>query len=872
MTDGVGGKAAGLRRLADAGFPVPAWSVLGLDVLRGFRERSGLDAEIAGLLAGLTPDTAFDVAERIAKAFSVTPLDGPALSAIWRAYDAVGQGVVAVRSSGADEDLPNLSFAGQYSSFLGLSGFDAVAEHVRECWASAYSARSLVYRWLHDLPTDRIDLAVIVQRIVPAEVSGVMFTAHPLTGARDQALISCVYGLGETLASGAVDPDTLSLDRVTGVVGDAVIGEKARRLDAGPGGPALTEVSAHHRERFALSNEQVGELGELASRLETAFGCPQDVEWALRDGRFHVLQSRPITALKEAEGEVRVWDSAHIDEAFGEVTAPLTFSLARLAYQRVYRDYVRALGVPEGDVARMEQWFGEMLGYFDGRVYHNVLNWYKIIRLLPGYKLHRKAMERALGVRETDPELAEAQVPIASGARLRVVRLRAALRFARMAFGVRRSVSSFAEDFERACAEFEEADYDAMPGHEVNRALHRLEERLLSRWGPTAVLDHVLLLSFGVLHALNDRWLPDAPPWLAWEAGSGEPSPPVRRMGEIAAAVARRERLSVEIAARDAAALPGWLAETDSAPDSLGDDKAWLRAEIDAYVKEYGILSPGGLKLEDADLRDDPVRVMAMLQEALHGVVKDTGRFRALALSRQDADAYVNARLSGPKRFLYTFVRTKVREALRERERVRYARARAFGLARRMFRAVGRDLEAVGALADRRDVFHLKVEEIRAVYAGGLGHRELRPLAELRRAQQARQRLLPAPPPRFTTRGSVAWSLRSPDPGDADGDLVRGIPAGPGLASGPARVLDGPRDAERGVIVAYRTGPDWTGALVTASALVVERGGPLSHAATVARELGIPAVVRASGITARVTDGARLTVDGDTGTVRVHQR
>ncbi|ROO88854.1 pyruvate,water dikinase [Actinocorallia herbida] len=861
----IGGKAAHLRRLADAGFSVPEWSVLGLDVLRDFRLRSGLDAEIAALLTGLNPDTAYDTAERIAKAFSVTPLDGAALSAIWRAYDAVGQGTVAVRSSGADEDLPNVSFAGQYSSFLGLSGFDAVAEHVRECWASAYSARSLVYRWLHGLPTDRIDLAVIVQRIVPAEVSGVMFTAHPVTGDRDQALISCVYGLGETLSSGAVDPDTLTLDRTSGVVGDAVIGEKAERLDPGPGGPVLSRVSSHHRVRFALSNEQVGDLGDLGARVERLFGCPQDIEWALHDGAFHVLQARPITTLREAEGELRVWDSADIDEDFGEVTAPLTFSFARLAYQKVYRDHVRALGVPESDIARMDEWFGDMLGYFDGRVYYNVLNWYKVIRLLPGYKLHRRVLERALGVRETSDELAEAQHPIGSAGRQRLVRFRVAARFVRMFMGARRSVAAFVDDFAEASAAFEEVDYADLPGHEVNRELYRLEDRLLTRWGPTAVLDNVLMLSFGVLQSLNQRWLPDAPPWVVWEAvqPGAEAPPPAARLAAIAADLAGRERLAVEIAARPAADLAGWLT------DARGDDAAWLRAALSDYLAEFGHVASGSLNLEEPDLHADPARLMALLQEALQGVAGAAEEAVASASRRAEADAYLAAHLSGPKRFVYHLVRTKVREALRERERVRHARVRVFGVARRMFQAIGRDLESVGALGDRREVFFLKLEEIRAAYAGTLDHRELRPLAELRRDQQSRQRLMPAPPPRFTTRGSVYWSLRSPDPGDPSGDVLRGIPCAPGIVTGVARLLDAPADAEGGVIVARRTDPRWVAALPTAAALLIERGGPLTHAATVARELGIPAIVRVPELTTRIKDGMTLSVDGTTGLIRI---
>lgn len=770
----LGGKGENLRRLAEAGLRVPAWTAVEVDVLRGFRERSGLDQELAGLLAGLDPDNAQEVSARVAKAFSVTPLDGPALSAIWRAYDAVGQGVVAVRSSGADEDLPNLSFEGQYSSFLGVSGFDAVAERVRDCWASAYSARSLVYRWLHDLPVDRIDLAVILQEMVPAEVSGVMSTADPVSGDRTKALISCVYGLGETLEAGRVDADTLTLDRPTRVVGDAVIGEKAERLDVGPDGLELSEVSPFARERFALTNDQVGELGDLAEAVEKAFGTPQEVGWALHDGVFHVLRSRPIAALREAEGEVRVWDGSGTAESFGDVVSPLTFSFAQHACRRVYRDYLRLLGVPRRELAKLDRAFEGLLGYFDGRVYHNVLNWYAIQRLLPGQALGRRvaaATERAAegsgGLVPAGAAREHAEREAAPTLRERLVRLRVTLRFLRLSLTVRRSVGSIVDHFDRVHDEFAAIDDERLSGQEADRALYRLEDSLLSRWGGTAVLDNMIMLAYGVLQGLSARWLPDAPEWLVREAvrhgEEGTSAEPARRLGELAGRLAERPELAREVRERPADELWQRLRAAED------EDGRWLRAELDAFLAAYGHLGAGEFRLEESDLRDDPALLVSMLKDSLLLTGSPSDLSEEDEARERDVDAYLRAHLSGPKLFVYHRVRTRVREALHERERVRFARARAFGTARRMFRAIGRDLESVGALGDRRDVFFLKLEEIRAAYAGTMNHRELRPLAELRRAQQAKQRLMQPPPTRFLTRGSVYWGVRSAESADGEG-------------------------------------------------------------------------------------------------------
>jgi pyruvate,water dikinase len=854
----LGGKGDNLQRLTTGGLSVPQWAAVGLEVLRDFRTTTGLDREIAGLLAGLTKDNAEDVSAQIAKAFAATPLDAASRTAIDLAYAAAGGGAVAVRSSGADEDLPNLSFAGQYESYLNISGTEAVAEKVKECWASAYSARSLVYRWLHDLPTDPIDLAVVVQQIVPAEISGVLFTANPVSGSRDEALISAVYGLGETLVSGAVDADTLTLDRTTGSY-TSVIGDKTFRADPGDTGVVHVDVAQADRERLALSDAQVPALQVLAAEVETLFGSPQDVEWAFADGQLHVLQSRPITSLLELDGELRIWDNSNIIESFGEVTAPLTFSFARHAYQRVYRDYCALLGVPRKDLAKMDEGFGNMLGYFDGRVYYNLLNWYKVIRLLPGYALNRKILAAAMGVRETSEEIALAQHPIDSARREKLIRLRVAVRFFRMFFTIRKSVARFIDHFDEVYQEFDSVDYTGLPGDAVNRSLYRMEERLLSQWGGTAVLDNVIMLSYGVLYGMNAKWLPEAPDWFLWEVvkvgDDVESTAPARRLASIAENIT--PQTADQIKEQDTAALWDWIRNTEPA----------LHEELMLFLNDFGYRSANELKLEEPDLHDDPTLLMSMLKDALV-LPAPTGT------AVNDADAYLAQHLSGIKGRIYHRVRGKVQQALRERERVRFARTRAFGMARRMLKAIGQDLARVGALTEPRDVFYLKLEEIRAAYAGTLNHRELRPLAELRKAQQAKQRLMPAPPPRFSTRGGVYWGLQQPDvptqeyeEGD---DTLRGTPCSPGIVTAEARVVDSPRDVGGGVLVTYRTDPGWVGALSSAAALLIERGSPLTHVAIVARELGVPTVVQIPGLTTRIKTGMNLTVDGGTGVVQIN--
>lgn len=887
MARSAGGKAEALHRLTRHGLPVPDWAVICVDALEAFRRTTGLEERIGAALAGLRPDGTERAAAAIAEAFAGTPLDERALDTVRRAYERIGEGAVAVRSSGVDEDRRHLSFAGQYATFLNVTGLEAVAGRVRDCWASAYSARSLTYRLLHGLPAHPPGMAVILQRMVPAETSGVLFTADPVTGRRDELVVSAAFGLGEALVSGGVDADTVVVDRRDGTVRHSVVGDKRERLDplSGGSGVTVTPVAVEHRARPALEAADLARLRACAERIEELFGVPQDIEWAIAAGTLWILQSRPVSGLPRPQptGEVRVWDNSNIIESFGEVVSPLTFSFARHAYRRVYQDHCALLGVPRADLERLGDTFGALLGRFDGRVYYNVLNWYKIIRLLPGYGLHRRLLAAATGVRETSGELADQQHPIDSRWRERLVRVRVGWRFGWAVLTLRRRVARFIDGFDRAYSEFDAIEYSGMSGECVDRLLGDLERRLLARWGGTAVLDTVVMLSAGVLHLLTRRWLPDAPEGFLWEAvrvgdsGVVESAAPTRRLTALARAVAARPALAARVRDLDPPSLWDWTQDT-GVPDGV-----WLRGELDHYLRDFGCRGADELKLEEPDLHDDPSPLTALLKDALarHETEASVPATASETEDGSSADAYLDRHLRGPRRWAYERVRAKTRQALRERERVRFARTRAFGLVRRMVKAIGEDMERAGVLADRGDVFFLELEEIRAVHAGTLDHRELGALAALRRDQHARQRRMPAPPARFVTRGGLYWSRIHPDVpqddeqsevrDDAGDEVLRGTPCCPGTRTARARVLDRPGPAGGAVVVAYRTDPGWVGVLASAAALLIERGSPLSHVAIVARELGVPTVVRIPGLTRRVRTSTVLTVDGARGTVRIKE-
>ena len=854
-----GGKGSSLVELVGAGFRVPRWSIVDADVFE--RLLAPVADEMGKLLRDLSSENVEATHQSFTDLLSRVEIDSQADSAISAAYLAAGAGRVAVRSSGVEEDGERLSFAGQFSTRLNTTGPDMVREAVRECWESAFSDRSLAYRARHGATGELPAMAVVIQEMVDADVSGVLFTANPMTGDDAECVVSAVYGLGESLVSGAVDADTVILDKATGAVRETVVGDKSQRLDLG----GVSDVAEDQRAALALTSEHLDELRDIAVRIEEAFGAARDVEWAIAGGVLWVLQSRPITSALIKRGERRVWDNSNIIESFSGVTSPLTYTFAADSYATVYRYYARALRVPEKQLRQMDDWLPSMLGYFHGHVYYNLLHWYRMVRIAPVYRLTRRVLEVSLGVAEPLPdEWADQLHPYTfkSGLRRRLSRAVTNAEFLRRFLFMDQCVRRFTERFYAAYREFDGVDYDSLDGDELHTRFRRLKRELLVEWGPMMTLDSALLISFGGLYLLTQRWLPDAPEWFNWavvnpgdDIESAEPAHALRRIADAFRAdpVAQAVITGTPPERTRQALLDAGLTD--------------LVASTDAYVADYGYRSPDELKLEVADLREEPHTLFAMVRDALP----------APETPRQDAaQSYLDGNLRGPKRWVYERLRRKTRNLLADRERLRFCRTRAFGTAKRILRAMGHELAAMGALADWRDVFSLRLEEVLGAFEGTVAHAELPELVKLRAGLRAADETLRAPS-RFTTTGTPYWNgnLVSwiAETGDSAGvRAFRGTPSCPGEVEASAVVAAGttpPTNVDGGILVAYRTDPGWVASLASAAGLIIERGSPLTHVAIVARELSIPTVVQVKDVTRELRTGMRLRIDGSTGAITV---
>jgi rifampicin phosphotransferase len=857
----IGGKAYHLRLLAEAGAAVPPFVVIDA---RAFGEA------LAAAEAGGGADAAA-VRERLLAAPFLGSLRDELADALERA--GLARALLAVRSSASAEDGAAASFAGQFETVLGVPARDTAAVHdaVRRVWASAFGAHAVAYAARHGGGAPR--MAVVVQVMVDAEASGVAFSADPL-GSPDTAVVSAVHGLGEGLVGGELDADAYRVapDGPVSVV--PARHERALRLRP-DGGSAWATLPPTLRDAPVLSDDEAREIAAIARDLARRFGAPQDVEWALeRAGsgrRLLILQARPITVPAPpatppvADGERRLWDNSNIVESYSGVTSALTFSFARGVYEQVYLQFCRVLGVREALLVEHRHVFANMLGLLRGRVYYNLLNWYRVLALLPGYTVNREFMERMMGVRErlADPPA----VPEVAGRWEDTVRTAAMVRRLISAQrSLRHEVPAFHARVDAALAPLAAIDVSTWSADRLAVLYRELEETLLRHWRAPLVNDFFAMIFFGVLVRLVERWLPDAPATTVNDLLCGEggivSTEPARRLLELAAIVRADPALRARLEAGEGGALP-----QAGAADAA---EARFRAGFDAYIERFGDRCADELKLETITHREDPAPVLRLVLAYARGGAR-AGDGAREAEVRGAAEALVRARLRGLRRRVFMAVLTRARARIRDRENLRFERTRVFGAVRRIVLGIGARLAERGTLDAPRDVFHLRIEELFAHLDGTGATADLRALVALRRREFDRYRSEPAPPDRFETFGPPeAVSAGSARVDATEGDLG-GTGCSPGVVRAPVRVVRDPHEAgelEGHILVAERTDPGWTLLFPAVVGVLVQRGSLLSHSAIVAREMAIPCVVGVPGLMGALRDGEVVEMDGTAGTIR----
>lgn len=820
-----GGKGANLGELLRAGFAIPPGFVMTTAAYDQFVAQNHLGETIARVLR--EPSLQGGGAT-IRDAFEAAPIPPGLEGNILGAYQQLRQGSVAVRSSATAEDLPQAAFAGQQDTFLNVIGEPALMDAVRRCWASLWSDRAIAYRERQGIDQETVKLAVIVQCMVAAEVAGVMFTANPVTGARDEIVIDASPGLGEAVVSGLVTPDHFVLRKRRS--GWSIIERREGRreviIQARSGGGTEHVEGSTPTNSPTLSDQALRRLAHLGAAIEQHFERPQDVEWAWAADQPFILQARPITALPEpplrqaSQGlqphttrPLRML-AAILSEVFPIRPYPLdqtTWAPVMLA--TALGRMFSLIGIA---VSPIEQIFIEEDGVvvrFSGRL---------AFHLTPAILL---APVRLLWLaRRYDPVHQRAD-PLLADARSRARSLEA------------RDLQNLS--WEGLLAIIREALELPLP----------LVGEMRRRYFPRA------LLAAGLLQVML-RFLGHGNDFGTLLSGVDSMTLEANRALEDLASRVRSNAVLADIFARHEA---GTL---HAALEAQPTGRAFL-ADLRVFFDRYGHREVVFSSVLQPTWKDDPEIVLGIIKGlARIEPQQATGR-PAWEVARDAVLKHPLLRLS-PLRSAFLGLLTVARYLLQIREDTHYDATRVLPILRRTLLEFGRRLVSVDVLNAPEDVFHLKLDELARIDGtwpppSPLAN-ELRAIVLRRKERRAALEGTPLIDPRL-------YSQVEPS-GDA---LLRGTAGSPGVAEGPVRIIhDGSefgklRAGE--VLVAPYTNPSWTPLFQRAVAVVVNGGGAGSHAAIVAREYGIPAVMGTGNGTQKLHDGEWVQVDGHRGLV-----
>jgi rifampicin phosphotransferase len=850
----VGGKGANLGELSRAGLPVPPGYVVTTRAYDAFVEVSGIKGEVVALASvprAEDPAGFEEVAEGIRALFSEGKVPQEMADEIRAAYQELGEDgeiAVAVRSSATAEDLAGASFAGQQETYLNVRGAEALLEAVENCWASLWTARAMAYRTRQGIAPETVSLAVVVQRMVESEAAGVMFTANPSNGRRNELTISAAWGLGESVVSGTVTPDSIVVEKGSGRVLSRETADKGVMTVYTEDRTAERPVPEVQRLAPVLDDEMAGELARYGKRIEDHYGTPQDIEWALSGGEFYVVQARTITALPEPMTDPPTNWSVPDPKGFyvrasivEQMPDPLSPLFADLAYGSVPRSLDKLMNELLGsDTLRQgELAFPTVNGY----AYY----YYKMAAIL---RISAKALAvlpslygsgKASGVKHwreySHPRYAtivkewEAQPP----EDLPAVGLLASAR-----------------ELLDAGTEYYTSVQTIIPIAATSELLFTgFYDRLIRREGDPP--GQIFVLGFDSTPIRAEKSLYDLAMWCGEhpELAAALVDTPSERALEL---------LRMEV------------------PPAGMDERVWedWRLRFRAHLHTFGY-AVYNLDFVNPVPADDPTPLFDTLKFYLRGQGQNPyERQRRMVRRREEATRAMLERLDPARGRLIGRLLRWAQDAAPVREDALADTGLAWPLMRRMLLELGRRLFEAGAVEKPADVFWLRRQELEDMASSlDAGEWQLASLVdpvEQRKMLWRGQRRVT--PPQLLPRDSwfkVFESLMPAASEDQTGDTIKGIAASGGHVTAAARVLGGPGDFGQmrpgEVLVAAITTPAWTSLFAMASAVVTDVGGPLSHSSIVAREYGIPAVLGTGVATRRIRSEQNIRVDGDAGTV-----
>ncbi|HEY6407071.1 MAG TPA: PEP/pyruvate-binding domain-containing protein, partial [Ktedonobacteraceae bacterium] len=846
-----------------------------------FVETNSFQQEIerqANQVAPHSPNSAEQASQAIRTLFEQGAMPDEITQAVTTAYQqlvTVAVGAVAVRSSATAEDLPGTSFAGQYDTSLNIQTTDDLMQAIRRCWSSLWSPRALHYRASHASSSHTASLAVVVQQMVQASAAGVLFTVNPVTGARDELVINATWGLGESLVSGNVTPDTIIAEKARGHIKQVEIGDKAVMTISTGNRTGEVSVEPLLRQKAVLSPEQVAYLTQLGCQVESHFGSPQDIEWAIDAEQIYLLQARPITTLKATTpatttGEpippgddswdrdkdlppqpFDLWTRVNVGENLPFPVTPLTETNFGALFN-LDKDAPQQDRPPFQATRRL---YGRL--YFNqGAIVHAVTE---------EYGLPASFMNRMWGSRRSSQDQA--------GGKFRPLRLLRKLPSvlssgftAMKSSGPRHTPEQFFAQVDQWVTTFMQQDLRLLD----DRALWAAGLPTWRERGAYAFATNVRISApSGLIYALLGRivkW------WTGKEAlaqdlitspsgvYSAEVGPAIWQMAQ---AIQNAGLKQVILANNPASALM-LLRNTPQGQPFI--------EQLTHFLERHGHRCPNELELLNPRWSEQPAQVVELVQmyllahESINPIATETRQRQRST----ETTAIIEAKLDPWRRAIFRAVLKRAQHAVTVRDNSRYYMTKFIFPMRKLYAELGQRWAERGWLKQADDIFFLTASDIQTCIEGAatsVSPQELQ--SKVANRQLAYQYWFTIVPP--DAIGPAGMPII--DEVDAP-HILQGTAASSGSIRGRARIVQTVHEAMRltsgDILVTQATDPGWTPVFPLVSGIVLEIGGQLSHGAIIAREYAIPAVVNVQGAMRLIQDGQEITVDGTHGRIYLH--
>lgn len=740
-----------------------------------------------------------------------------------------------VRSSAIGEDGDGHSFAGQLESFISGNELNEIIGFIEKCYRSYERDNVAAYQVSSQQKLG--GMGVVIQQLVDPDFAGVIFTRSHLVA--DAMLIEYVSGHGEQLVSGTVNPKMFHFH------------------------DANNQITGEFLEGFT-------EGIRCAQDIERHYAKPMDIEWAMKDGVFWVVQARPITT-KWKEPTI-FWSNTNVNENYPDPLSPLLYSVARKSYYHYFKNLARLFQLSENDIIRLEPAFSNVIGSWGAKMYYNMSSIHDIMSASPFSALLVKSFDNFVGYNEGQKSQ---NSPKKGGAKVK---------FIRAFFRLDHKLLEHVRTFEQRADVYAKLVNSSVVMEQYRANFHQFMEIRLHSWYHASMADFFAMAYHGLLGKFCKRYFEDDAIGIQNKLIQAIPnlisSKPVIDMHEILVALKKDEVMYKAFQSMEAGAFYAVLLDYESHE---------VKAKIQAYLDYWGFRCSGELMLRSENYVENPKSFIALLQQydkmnsgnpqelihQKHQEALETKRsFRKRIWSK-------NA-WNFPKSLLHVVMLNvlvkKASKGISARERVRLKQASLYFQFKKTLNQISANWVESGMVEEKEDIYFLTTEEIGELLDGSsLLKQSIKSVIKARKADFERESSLDYPDEFSSNRGMdilpESLVLTSPNL-EKDAKVLHGLCACGGTLEGTVKVLHSVMEADKlnpgDILVTRQTDPGWVVVFPMIQGLIVERGGMLSHGAIVSREFGIPAVVGVAGVTELLKDGDKITLFADQGKIVIH--